>query len=164
MAHLVEHVLRKLRAHACYWEGLPEVTVPSAAVTDADTQAWSDEAYARGIQADHHTRGFLGLLAVGALIAATFFGCATAKADSGELVAWATSNGFSGSPQAVILRGSLVCADLAGGDNGEQAARDLWLNTGIQDIGDARLFVIAAVDNLCPQFDHRGATGGSVRA
>jgi Protein of unknown function (DUF732) len=83
---------------------------------------------------------------------------ANAKADSGDLVTWAGNNGYTGTAQAVILRGSLVCADLAGGDNSEQAAQDLWLHTGIETIGDARQFVIAAVDNLCPQYDRRGNT------
>jgi hypothetical protein len=80
---------------------------------------------------------------------------ADAKADPADLVAWASDHGFTGTTQSVMLRGSLVCADVAEGDNGEQAAQDLWRNTGIQDITDARLFVIAAVDALCPQFDHR---------
>lgn len=92
---------------------------------------------------------FVGLVAGGLL-------APDARADSGQLVDWAGNNGFVGTPQAVIIRGSLVCADLAMGMNGEQAAQDLWLNTGIQTVPAARLFVIAAVVNLCPQFDHRG--------
>jgi hypothetical protein len=50
MAHLVEHALRALRAHACRWAGLPEVTVPSAAVSDDDTAQWSLESYARDME------------------------------------------------------------------------------------------------------------------
>lgn len=40
-----------LRAHACRWAALPLVTVPSAAVTDGDTEAWSRESYARDLEA-----------------------------------------------------------------------------------------------------------------
>jgi len=42
----------RIRAHACRFAALPEVTVPSAAVTDADTSAWSDEAYQRALDAE----------------------------------------------------------------------------------------------------------------
>jgi hypothetical protein len=95
--------------------------------------------------------GLGGIVVVGGML----LNNADAKADSGDLVTWASNNGYTGSASTVILRGSLVCADVAEGDNGEQAARDLWLNTGIETIEDARQFVVAAVDNLCPQFDHR---------
>lgn len=92
----------------------------------------------------------------GAILAGSIIGTGLAKADSGDLVTWASDNGYTGTAQAVIIRGSLVCADLSMGDTGEQASRDLWLHTGIADLQDARLFVIEAVDNLCPQFDSRG--------
>jgi len=59
MAGLVEHILRaadtKFRAHACRWVGLPEVTVPSAAVTDEDTARWSEERYARDLEQEPKT-------------------------------------------------------------------------------------------------------------
>jgi hypothetical protein len=101
-----------------------------------------------------HDKGapVITLLACSVLIGASIGFMARAHADSGDLVTWAGNNGFQGSPQSVILRGALVCADLAEGDNGEQAAQDLWVHTGIQNIEDARLFVIAAVDNLCAQY------------
>jgi hypothetical protein len=104
-----------------------------------------------------HDKGapVITLLACSVLIGASIGFMARAHADSGDLVTWAGNNGFQGSPQSVILRGALVCADLAEGDSGEQAAQDLWVHTGIQNIEDARLFVIAAVDNLCAQYDHR---------
>lgn len=51
MAGLVEHVLRaaRLAAHACHWESLPLTEVPSAAVSDSDTEYWSDEMYINGL-------------------------------------------------------------------------------------------------------------------
>lgn len=107
------------------------------------------------------------LIALGGLVAAATLAIVMPKAnaDSGDLVTWAVNNGFSGTSQAIIVRGSLVCTDLSLGSNGEQAARDLWVNTGIVDIDSARQFVIASVVNLCPQYDHRGdavPTGGSI--
>jgi hypothetical protein len=96
------------------------------------------------------------LAGLGGCIAAATITTGVAKADPQDLTIWASNNGFVGTNQAVLIRGSLVCADLAMGDNGEQAAQDLWLNTGIAAIADARAFVIAAVDALCPQYDHRG--------
>lgn len=100
----------------------------------------------------------LALVGFGAILAGTGigWGAGVAKADPADLTVWASTHGFVGTNQAVILRGSLVCADLAMGYNGEQAAQDLWLHTSIADIGDARLFVIAAVDAFCPQYDRRG--------
>jgi hypothetical protein len=35
----------RIRAHACHWVGLPELTVPSAAVDDEQTDAWSKSMY-----------------------------------------------------------------------------------------------------------------------
>lgn len=42
----------RIRAHARRWSALPLVTVPSAAVSDADCAAWSAEALARDLEAD----------------------------------------------------------------------------------------------------------------
>lgn len=97
----------------------------------------------------------LVLVGLGATAALGVTAMPAAHADPDGLVAWAYSNGFTGIPAAISLRGAAVCADLANGFNGEAAAQDLWLNTGIDNLSDARLFVIAAVDNLCPVFDHR---------
>jgi hypothetical protein len=46
----------RIRAHSCRYSMLPEVTVPSAAVTDADTAAWSRESYARDMEGDKPKR------------------------------------------------------------------------------------------------------------
>jgi hypothetical protein len=45
VVNLVEHILRRLAEHAREFASLPTVTVPSAAVSDDDTQAWSDHRY-----------------------------------------------------------------------------------------------------------------------
>lgn len=45
MSHLLEHIARKIRAHACRWVGLDEVTVPSAAATDEEVEVWNDHRY-----------------------------------------------------------------------------------------------------------------------
>lgn len=101
----------------------------------------------------------LFLAGLGGVIAAASITTGVAKADSGDLVAWAYSNGFTGSPAVIATRGALVCADLASGFNGEQAAVDLWLNTGIVALVDAQRFVIASVEQLCPEYDHRTPAG-----
>lgn len=99
----------------------------------------------------------LAALAVtGAASAVTFLGAAPAHADSSDLIAWARSVGFTGTDSAISVRGSLVCADIMQGADGEQAAHDLWDNTDITDLNSARIFVIHAVDELCPEYDHRG--------
>jgi hypothetical protein len=60
--HLVESLLRKLRAHSGHWSELPEVTVPSAAVDDTDVEHWSDMRYMQELVDEiatvcHTTRG-----------------------------------------------------------------------------------------------------------
>ena len=43
---------KRLRAHAKKFDGLPTVTVPSAAVTDEQINSWSAEMYARDLGGD----------------------------------------------------------------------------------------------------------------
>jgi len=89
---------RKLRSHACRWAGLPEVTVPSAAVSDDDTRQWSADMYGRDLATEPKPRGEetasivgmrpralrrrLGLVFLGALIAGAVLGTGVARADS----------------------------------------------------------------------------------
>lgn len=47
---LVEHILRKITDHAQRFDDLPVKTVESAAVTDEQKAAWSDEMYKQGLQ------------------------------------------------------------------------------------------------------------------
>jgi len=42
----------RIRAHACRYSMLREVTVPSAAVSDQDTTEWSEAAYQRDLDAE----------------------------------------------------------------------------------------------------------------
>ena len=81
MTSLIPHIIRKLNERADRFSDLPEVTVPSAAVTDAETAAWSDESYARDLHEDRKARGLLVLVGIGALIVAAILGTASAKAD-----------------------------------------------------------------------------------
>lgn len=52
MRVIPEHLAHKLRAHACWFSWLPLTSVPSAAVDDGQTEAWSREMYARDLQAE----------------------------------------------------------------------------------------------------------------
>jgi len=88
----------KLRSHACRWAGLPEVSVPSAAVDDEQTAAWSADMYDRDLATEPKPRGEetasivvgmrpralrrrLGLMFLGALIAGCVLGTGVARAD-----------------------------------------------------------------------------------
>ncbi len=57
----------------------------------------------------------------------------------------------------LLNQGYAVCRALDSGANGAQVAGVIYANTGL-DVSreDAAIFVIVAVENLCPQFDHRG--------
>jgi hypothetical protein len=46
----------RIRAHACHWVGLPELTVPSAAVDDEQTAAWGEEIYERALADERKPR------------------------------------------------------------------------------------------------------------
>lgn len=45
MRIVAAHILDKIRSHSCHWSWLPLTSVPSAAVSDADTSEWSAESY-----------------------------------------------------------------------------------------------------------------------
>lgn len=59
----------------------------------------------------------------------------------------------------LLNQGYGVCRALSKGYNGAQVAGVIYENTGL-DVSreDASIFVIVAVENLCPQFDNRGET------
>jgi hypothetical protein len=59
----------------------------------------------------------------------------------------------------LLNQGYAVCRALDAGYNGAQVASVIYENTGL-DVSreDAAVFVIVAVENLCPQFDNRGTT------
>lgn len=52
MRIVAQHILDKIRAHSCHWSLLPLTSVPSAAVSDADTAEWSKAMYARDLDSD----------------------------------------------------------------------------------------------------------------
>lgn len=84
MRIISEALAHKLRAHSCHWSWLPLTSVPSAAVDDQQTQAWSKESYDRDLDEDRkaNTRRALVLVGLGGLIAAAMVGTAVvAKAD-----------------------------------------------------------------------------------
>jgi hypothetical protein len=84
MRLIAQHILDKIRAHSCHWASLPLTSVPSAAVTDEQTEAWSSEAYERDLDEDRKSsaRRTLTLIGFGGLItAAAIAGTAVAKAD-----------------------------------------------------------------------------------
>lgn len=57
----------------------------------------------------------------------------------------------------LLDQGYAVCRALDSGLDGQQVARIIYRSTDLSvDINDAATFVILAVENLCPQFDHRG--------
>lgn len=153
MAHLVEHALRALRAHACRWESLPEVTVPSAAVSDDDTRQWSDDMYARdlanepeprtGEQVEIRTLRRLGVALV-ALIAAAVLSTGVARADG--VVSDVEA-------QYILVNADAVCLTL---DKYPTKAGVLGVMQGVMDHGgfspDSAVDVInASVYEMCPQ-------------
>jgi hypothetical protein len=56
----------------------------------------------------------------------------------------------------LLNQGYGVCRALDAGANGAQVASVIYANTGL-DVSreDAAIFVVVAVENLCPQFDQR---------
>jgi Protein of unknown function (DUF732) len=73
----------KLRAHACRFMSLPEITIESAAVDDAQTEQWSSESYEDDLELERKYPprplaliAFLALLLIAGLVSA-----AVVKAD-----------------------------------------------------------------------------------
>lgn len=102
--------------------------------------------------------------ATGAAIAALT--AAPAKADSASFLAVVHAMGwYSSAGDADLLDAGYAACSLLSipGNDGNDVAAAIYRNTGWDvDIDDARLFVIAAVENLCPEFDNRGQTQGDV--
>lgn len=56
----------------------------------------------------------------------------------------------------LLTQGNAVCRSLASGLDGNQVATIIYRNTGYDvTYDDAATFVVIAVEELCPQFDHR---------
>src|SRR5215213_4622249 len=81
---ITPHLRARIRAHAGRWVALPELIVPSAAVDDAQTKAWSEQSYEADMDEDrkHRTHRACALVALGGmLVAATLLGSGVARAD-----------------------------------------------------------------------------------
>lgn len=98
--------------------------------------------------------------ALGAVMAAAVIHAPEARADSSSFLdavhelGW--YNRVSGDV-GLLNQGYAVCNALAQGYNGLEVAEAIYRNTGLDvDRNDAAEFVILSVENLCPQFDHRG--------
>lgn len=107
----------------------------------------------------------LGALAVaGAALGALFTGAPAAHADPQSAVDALHSHGFYNDmgDRAMLSVAYGVCQDLALHPiNGEQAAYNLWLRTGIDALDDARQFVVDSVLNLCPEYSHPAAASST---
>ena len=107
----------------------------------------------------------LGLLAATGAAAAALFTCSPpAHADSQSALTQLHAHGFSNNEGdlAMLRVAYSVCTDIAaGGITGTDEAYDLWLRSGISTLDNARLFVVDAVDNLCPEFDHNGESNSN---
>ena len=97
-------------------------------------------------------------VALGAGIAASVALAARAAADAQSFLAVMASYGFTHTDGAAgMLRlGYTVCGMLAG-STGTEVARQVYLSTGLDiDRDDAARIVLTAVEQLCPEYDHRG--------
>jgi hypothetical protein len=99
---------------------------------------------------------FKKAIAGAALLAlATVAGTGVAHADEYSFLADMEAAGFANSSgnQSELAVGYHVCSQLGSGMSGVQVARDLWLNSHMDQDESAR-FVIIAVTDLCPQYYH----------
>ena len=106
------------------------------------------------------TRRLLASVALGGLCAAAVLAAPPARADAQGFLAVVDGLGFyhsSGGDGALLGLGYRVCESLASGANGITVADAIYYNTDASvSYDDAANFVIAAVENLCPENDHRG--------
>jgi hypothetical protein len=63
---------------------------------------------------------------------------------------------------AELSVGLRICSEVASGESGLAAARDLWLNSQIASEDEAAQFVMIAVKNLCPIYWHPHQSGLTV--
>jgi hypothetical protein len=108
--HILSRIDR-LRAHALRWAGLATLTVPSAAVSDEDTEAWSKEAYEADLE-DESKRGLWRLLTfafLGALLTAGVMGAGVARADVAIALTPCVHQPLEGWPLATAIIGGGMC-------------------------------------------------------
>jgi hypothetical protein len=169
MKIISERIAHKLRAHTCRWQGLPEVIVPSAAVSDEDTAKWSAESLARDLDADKPSqfRRLAALTVFGAILAGSVIGTGVAKADVVTDIAYlATLDQFGvyyNTDQTAITLGHSVCDALASGLTPTTIVR-IGQRTGYSPT-DAGYIVGAAIGAYCDQYSWMiGMPSGRVAA
>lgn len=98
--------------------------------------------------------------ALGAVLAAAVTHAPVARADAGSFLDEMDSYGFfhTDGPGGLLQLGFAVCSMLSTpGVDGNDAARAIYRNTGLSiDANDSLNIVIISVENLCPEYDHRG--------
>lgn len=98
--------------------------------------------------------------ATGAAIAAST--AAPAKADSSSFLDAVHALGWYNrafGDVGLLNQGYSVCRALANGYDGQQVATVIYRNTGLDvSYDDAATFVVLAVSELCPVYDHRSGT------
>lgn len=101
-------------------------------------------------------------VAVGAGIAASVLCAPEAHADSSSFLDQIHGLGWYNNIRGdvgLLTQGYAVCRALGAGANGAEVAEVIYRNTNLSvDYNDAAEFVFISVDNLCPQYDHRGET------
>lgn len=104
------------------------------------------------------TLWWTGCVAAGAAIAALT--APPAEADSSSFLDAIHDLGWynrATGDVGLLDQGYAVCRALDNGYNGQQVATVIYRSTDLSvSLDDAATFVILAVENLCPQFDHRG--------
>lgn len=117
-----ERIAHKLRAHTCRWQGLPEVTVPSAAVSDEDTAQWSAESLARDLDAEKPSqfRRLAALAAFGAILAGSIIATPVAKASPIDVCASLAASPTVGTVEQLVI--GYVNEGLTPGDAGSLIA------------------------------------------
>lgn len=117
-----ERIAHKLRAHACWFAALPEVSVPSAQVSDEQTAAWSEELYARDLDAEKPSqfRRLAVLAAFGAILAGAVLGTPVAKASPIDVCASLAASPTVGTVEQLVI--GYVNEGLTPGDAGSLIA------------------------------------------
>jgi hypothetical protein len=91
--------------------------------------------------------------------ATALISCPSASADTQDFLNDLYAHGWysHGGDASLVRGGYIVCQMMAQGYNGVYAAESVYRNTGADvTADDAAEFVIFAVEDLCPQYDHRG--------
>lgn len=103
-------------------------------------------------------RSLLLSVALGGLFGASLLHPPSARADSADFLDEMHQMGFyhDGGDAHLLDSGYAVCRAMSVGATGNMVANAIYVNTG-WDISwqDSIDFVVSAVENLCPEYDHR---------